>query len=76
MPRMFMTREIVDEHVQGHRWQPAAALTELMRRSNGPHRTSSLQPVNSILIMFVVSLGTSVQCIDHGRTAIIAMNCG
>src|ERR1700726_4055813 len=36
-----------------------------MRRSNGPHRTSSLQPVNSILIIFVVSLGASVQRIDH-----------
>src|SRR6202049_597695 len=36
-----------------------------MRRSNDPHRTSSLQPVNSILIIFVVSLGASVQRIDH-----------
>jgi hypothetical protein len=40
-------------------------LTELMRRSNDPYRTSSLQPVNSILIIFVVSLGASVQRIDH-----------
>src|ERR1700720_164329 len=36
-----------------------------MRRSNDPHRTSSMQHVNSILIIFVLSLGASVQRIDH-----------